>query len=149
MSFRESWPGYSAALWALVFAVLHVVWAAGWYVGLDEELSRKAFAQRWFLVYDLVVAGMCALAVIVALALVRPGRMHLPRRLVGGLAWCGAGLLALRAAAGVGQAAYLLATGRSILVVYRLWEAWFCLGAVLFGLSTWRFARASGRVARA
>ena len=140
---RESWPGYAAALWALIFAVLHVVWAAGWYVGLDWELSRKAFQQPWFLVYDLVVAGLCALAVWVALALVRPWGRRLPRPLVGGLAWCGSAMLVLRAGAGVAQTAYVVYSSPSTLAVYQLWELWFSVGAVIFGLSTWRFWRAS------
>lgn len=148
MTVRESWVGYAAALWALIFAVLHVLWATGWYVGLDPELSRKAFEQRWFLIYDLVVAALCALAVLVALALVHPWGTRLPRTLVSGLAWCGSAVLLLRGGAGAAQTLYLAATGRSILVVYRLWELWFCVGAVLFGVSTWRFWRASGAIAR-
>jgi hypothetical protein len=148
MTIRDSWTGYAAALWALIFAVLHVVWAAGWYVGLDPELSRKAFQQRWFLIYDLVVAGLCAVAVWVALALVQPWGMRLPRSVVGGLAWCGSAVLILRGGAGAAQTAYVAATGRSILGVYRLWEVWFCLGALLFGLSTWRFWRASRGIGR-
>jgi hypothetical protein len=140
---RGSWAGYAAALWALIFAVLHVLWAMGWYVGLDQELAQKAFQQRWFLIYDLVVAGFCIVGAWVALALVQPWGMRLPRSLLGGLAWCGSVLLLLRAGAGAAQTAYLAATDRSVLVVYRLWELWFCLGALLFGLSTWRFWRAS------
>ncbi|MGH9836855.1 MAG: hypothetical protein ACRD9Y_27840, partial [Blastocatellia bacterium] len=71
-SLKSSWVGYGAALWALIFAALHVAWAMGWYVGLAEEFVAKGpFKQRWFLVYDLVVAGLCALAVAVALALVQ------------------------------------------------------------------------------
>ena len=148
MTGRHSWTGYAAASWALIFAVLHVVWAMGWYVGLDPELSRKAFQQRWFLIYDLMVAGLCVVAVWVALALVRPWGMRLPRSLMGGLAWCASLLLLLRGGAGAAQTAYVAATGRSVLVVYRLWELWFCLGAVLFGLSTWRFWRATRGVGR-
>jgi hypothetical protein len=136
---RGSWTGYAAALWALIFAVLHFVWAMGWYVGLDQELSRKAFQQRWFLIYDLVVAGLCIVGVWVALALVQPWGRRLPRSLVGGLAWCGSVLLLLRGGAGAAQTAYVAATGPSVLVAYRIWEVWFCLGALLFGLSTWRF----------
>jgi hypothetical protein len=143
MRFRESWVGYAAALWAMIFAALHIIWATGWYIGLNQELSQKAFQQRWFLIYDLVVAGMLILAVSVALAFVRPWGMRLPRLLVGGLAWSGAALLVLRGAAGVAQAVYLLASGQNILVVYRLWEVWFCLGAFLFGLGAWRFWRMS------
>ena len=142
-SLRSSWAGYGAALWALIFAALHVVWATGWYVGLDQELSQKAFQQRWFLVYDLVVAGLCALAVAVALALVQPWGRRLPRWLVGLLAWSGTGLLVLRGGGGALQTAYVAATGRDVLEPMRFWEGWFCLGAVLFSLSAWKFSRAS------
>jgi len=148
MTVRRSWVGYAAALWALIFAVLHVVWATGWYVGLDAELSRKAFEQRWFLIYDLVVAALCAVAVLVALALVHPWGTRLPRALVGGLAWSGSTVLVLRGGAGAVQSLYVAATGRNILVVYRLWELWFCVGAVLFGVSTWRYWQASRAIAR-
>jgi hypothetical protein len=148
MKARESWIGHAAALWALIFAVLHVVWATGWYIGLDPELSRKAFQQRWFLIYDLVVAGLCALAVWVALALVQPWGRQLPRALVGGLAWCGTAVLVLRGGAGAAQTVYVAAAGRNILQIYRLWEVWFCLGAVLFAASTWRYWRVSRAIAR-
>ena len=40
---EQSLAAYAAALWALVFAVLHLVWAAGWYVGLEPEQAREAF----------------------------------------------------------------------------------------------------------
>lgn len=146
MTVRESWTAYAAALWALIFAVLHVTWAAGWYIGLDAERAREAFQQRWFLIYDLVVAALCALAVLVALALVRPWGTRLPRALVGGLAWCGSAVLILRGGAGAAQTLYVAATGRSILVMDRFWELWFCIGAVLFGVTTWRFWRVSGSV---
>jgi hypothetical protein len=141
---RGSWFGYGAALWALIFAALHVVWALGWYIGLQQELARKAFQQRWFLVYDLVVAGLCALAVAVALALVQPWGRRLPRSLIGVLGWGGAGLLSLRGGVSVVQAAYIEATGGKAILGFALWDVWFCLGGVLFGVSIWRFWRASG-----
>ncbi len=137
--FRGSWTAYAASLWALIFAVLHLVWAAGWYIGLDAEQARKAFDRTWFMVYDLVVAGMCALAVPVALALVQPWGRRLPRRLVGVLAWGGTALLLLRAGGSVVQGLYLAATGTPIATLLRFWELWFYLGAFLFCLSTWRF----------
>jgi NADH dehydrogenase len=143
MTGRDSWAGYAAASWALIFAALHVVWAAGWYVGLDQESARKAFHQRWFLVYDLVVAGLCVVGVSVALALVRPWGRRWPRSLAGGLAWTGTAVLALRGGAGAAQAAYLAATGQRIAAISGLWQLWFCLGAVLFGLATVRFWRAN------
>ena len=65
-------PGYAAALWSAVFAALHFIWAAGWYVGLPEEITRQAFAKPWFLAFDLFVAGLCVVAALVAVALVEP-----------------------------------------------------------------------------
>ena len=44
------------------------------------------------------------------------------------------------------QTAYVAATGRNILVLHRFWEAWFCVGAFLFGLTTWRYWSTSGDV---
>jgi hypothetical protein len=148
MTVRKSWTGYAAALWALIFAVLHVTWAAGWHIGLDPECAREAFELRWFLIYDLVVGALCALAALVALALVHPWGMRLPRALVGGLAWSGSAVLILRGGAGAAQTVYVTATGRRILVLSRFWELWFCVGAVLFAVSTWRFWRVSGAITK-
>lgn len=136
---RDSWLAYGAALWALIFAVLHIVWAEGWYIGLRAEEARKAFDQPWFVAYDLVVAGMCALGVPVALALVRPWGQRLPRWLVGLLAWGGTGILVLRGGGSVIQVLYRVVKGTFVVRPMDLWEVWFWVGAVLFGLSTWRF----------
>lgn len=142
---RRTWIGYTAALWALVFAAFHIVWATGWYVGLDQEPAGTAFARRWFLIYDLVVAGVCAFAVPVALALFQPWGRRVPRWLLGLLAWSGTALLTLRAVGGVVQAAYFAVVGRPI---HARWDAWFSLGAVLFGLSTWAYWRERRQGAR-
>jgi hypothetical protein len=136
---KGSLVGYGAAIWALIFATLHVAWAMGWYVGLDHEAARQAFQRRWFLVYDLVVAGLCLLAFAVALALVQQWGRRLPHSVVGILAWGGTGLLALRGGAGVAQDVYLTVIGRDAVA---LWDVWFCLGAILFGISVWQFWRA-------
>jgi hypothetical protein len=135
--------GYAAGLWALIFAVFHLIWAAGWYVGLNPETARIAFAKTAFFVYDLVVAGICLFAVPVALSLVMPWGRRLPRRLVGLFAWGGTGLLVLRSVASIIQAVYLIGTGQFPMEIRSLWELWFYLGAILFSLSTWRFWRHS------
>lgn len=136
-----SWVAYAAALWAAVFAVFHIVWAAGWYPLLDAEKARIAFATPWKWAYDVVVAAMCVIAVPVALAPVMSWGSHVPRRFVLSLAWIGTTLLVLRAAASLVQAGYLIATGQFSLAVLGIWEPWFYLGAVLFTLSTWRARR--------
>jgi hypothetical protein len=138
---RGSWAAYAAALWSLIFAVFHIVWATGWYVGLNPETARVAFAKTAFFVYDLVVAGICVFAVPVALALAMPWGRRLPRRLVGLFAWGGTCLLLLRSVSSVVQAVYLIFTRQFPIETRGLWELWFYLGATLFSLATWRFWR--------
>jgi SAM-dependent methyltransferase len=143
---RLSWAGYAAAAWALIFGVLHLVWAAGWYIGLPEAFARQAFQDTRFLVWDVVAGGLCLLAVPVGLAVAQPWGRRVSRRLVGLLAWGVTALLGLRGAAGAAQAVYFTAIGRKFRHPAMLWwEAWFCLGAILFGLGTWAFWRASRR----
>src|SRR4030095_1299372 len=112
-STKGSWVGCGAALWSLIFAALHVAWAMGWYVGLDHESARRAFQRRWFLVYDLVAAGLCLVAFVLALAFVQEWGRRLPFSLLCILAWVGTGLLALRGGASVAQDVYLAAIGRN------------------------------------
>jgi hypothetical protein len=135
------WIAYAAACWALIFGAFHIVWAAGWYVGLDPAQSRAAFAKPWMLAYDLVVAAMCIIGVPVALALGMPWGRRVPRRLLSTLAWAGTCLLVLRAVASLVQAAYLMITGQFALRQLGIWEPWFYAGAVLFGLDLWRYWR--------
>jgi hypothetical protein len=136
---RISWAAYAAAVWALIFAVFHVIWATGWYVGLDPEQARIAFAKTPFFIYDLVVAGMCAFAVPVALALTMPWGRRIPRWLAGLFAWGGTGLLVLRSVASVVQTVYLIGSGQFVVESRGLWELWFYLGATLFSVATWHF----------
>jgi hypothetical protein len=136
-----SWPAYGAALWSLLFALAHIVWAMGWYIGLREESARQAFQRTSFLVYDLIVAGLCVVAVFVALALVQSWGRRLPRHLLLLLGWGAAGLLGLRGVAGVIQGAYLLVVRPEAVGWMGLYDPWFCLGGALFGVSMWRFAR--------
>ena len=140
---KSFWIEYGAALWALIFAALHIAWAFGWYVGLDAESASKAFERGWFLAYNLIAAGLCAAAVAVALALIQSRGKRFPRSLLNVLAWSVAGILTLRGAAAVVTALYFAAVGRSISSVFSIWDAWFCLGAILFGASVWRFRRVS------
>jgi hypothetical protein len=137
------WAAYAAALWAAVFAVFHIVWAAGWYPLLNAQQARIAFAIPWKWTYDVVVAAMCLIAVPVALAPVMSWGQHLPRRLIFTLGCVGSALLVLRSAASLVQAGYLAATGRFRFADMGVWEPWFYLGAILFSLSTWRSRRAA------
>src|SRR5262245_39590048 len=133
----QRWMAYAAALWASVFAVFHIIWAAGWYPLLNAEQARVAFATPWKWAFDVVVAGMCIIAVPVALAPVSACGHVLPRRLIYTLAWVGSTLLVLRAGASLVQVAYLAATDRFRVTNLGVWEPWFYLGAILFSLNTW------------
>ena len=135
------WVAYAAALWAGVFAIFHIVWAAGWYPLLDAEQARISFATPWKWGYDVAVAAMCIIAVPVALAPVMSLGRYLPRRLTYTLAWIGSTLLVLRSGASLAQTAYLIARDRFTLADMGIWEPWFYLGAILFSLSTWRLRR--------
>jgi hypothetical protein len=133
------WTAYAAAAWAAIFAALHFVWAAGWYVGLDTEGARAAFAVPWKYAYNLGAGAMCAIAVPVALAFVSPWGRRMPRGWIVWVALIGTGLLVLRAAAGTLQWLYWMATGQFSPEAIGLWQPWFMLGATLFTIATWRF----------
>ena len=135
------WVAYAAALWAAVFAVFHIIWAAGWYPLLDAEQTRIGFANPWKWGFDVLVAVMCIIAVPVALAPVMAWGRRLPPRLIYRIAWIGSALLLLRLVAAVVQTGYLIAVGRFRLAIIGIWDWWFVLGAFLFTLSTWRSTR--------
>ena len=139
--------GYFAAAWSFVFATLHVIWACGWYIGLNPETADKAFQKRWFLVYDLAVAELCLVAMFLGLALAQPReRRRRYRRVVVAMSYAAAAILTLRGVAGLSQAAYILASGRNIIVRLAAWDLWFCLGGMLFALALSRFRRIPGAI---
>lgn len=70
---QATWAAHATALWAFVFGLFHLYWALGGHVGLgDGDNIDLSFHNIGFLIYDLVVVGMCAWGAVVALALVRP-----------------------------------------------------------------------------
>ncbi len=138
---RHRWIAYAAACWAFIFGIFHVIWAAGWYPGLDPVQARAAFAVPWKLAYDLVAGAMCFIAVPVALALAMPWGQRVPQRLLGTLAWTGTVLLLLRAVGSLIQAAYFLITGQFSFRDMGVWEPWFYLGATLFTINLWLYWR--------
>ncbi|HSL23886.1 MAG TPA: hypothetical protein VK886_20295 [Vicinamibacterales bacterium] len=141
------WVAYAAALWAAVFAVFHIIWAAGWYPLLDAEKARIAFATPWKWAFDVVVAAICVVAVPVALAPVTAWGQRLPRGIIYTLACTGSALLLLRLTAALVQTGYLVGVGRFRFAIIGIWDWYFVVGAILFSLSTWRSSRVGpGRV---
>ncbi|SDS48985.1 hypothetical protein [Microlunatus soli] len=111
-----------AAGWALVFAALHVIWAAGVPIGLGATPPMRG----WFLAYDVAVAAGCLIGVAVALwgrrwMLIVVGAVPLVRGLIG-----------------IGLLVQQLITG-SYSADPTLWvEPWFVLGGVLFMIAARR-----------
>ena len=133
----RAWIAYSAASWSLIFAVFHIIWAAGWYPLLDAEGARAAFAVPWKWWFDVVVAGMCIIAAPVSLALFFPWGQRVPRRALATVAWIGTTLLVSRAVASIVQTVYLIVAHGFSLPRMGVWEPWFYLGATLFSLNLW------------
>lgn len=138
---KNPWIEYGAALWAFAFACLHIAWSFGWYPGLDAESARKAFARSWFFTYNLIAAGLCFLAVAVALAPIQSWGRKIPRAFLKAVARACAVILALRGGAGALGAIYFAIVGNSFAPLFSFWDWWFCLGAGLFAASAWRFTR--------
>lgn len=136
---------YGAALWAIVFSLLHFVWAAGWYIGLDAEQAQKAFQQNWFLIYDIIAGVLCLFGAIIALAISQNLKKSSTRKIISWLAWLVTGLLILRGAIGIMKIIYLLIIEKSISSA-AFWDIWFCVGAVLFSSAVWRFERMKERL---
>jgi hypothetical protein len=111
-----------------VFAVFHILWAAGWYPLLDAAGARAAFAIWWKWTFDVVVAGMCVVAVPVMLAPVTSWGARIPQRLVRSLAYVGTALLVPRSTASLVQTGYFVATDRFRFAAVGIWEWWFHLG---------------------
>jgi hypothetical protein len=49
---QSMWVAYAAALWSLIFAAFHIIWAVGSYIGLDQEQARIAFRRPLFYPVD-------------------------------------------------------------------------------------------------
>lgn len=111
--------------WALVFAALHVAWAAGSTFGLDGRRVTGAL-----LVIDLVAIALCLLAAWIAWRL-----RHQPStapRAVSTLAWIACAVLSLRGGAGTIQA--LVQPPDDATLLTSLVDPYFLLGGILFGL---------------
>ena len=141
-----------AAAWAVLFAVLHLYWALGGSVGLAESAGARLAAERpvWFVVTGLYgVAALLLVAAALGLALARgvpAGRRRWALPLVG------AGVAAVLLLRAVGVELLLLTDpgygGGNISPAQRgwslvLWNPWFLLGGISFGLAALAARRAT------
>jgi hypothetical protein len=145
-------PAMRAFAWTAVFIAWHGYWALGGDFGFGDQESGFPDAG-W--VFTVVVAGMFAAGLAVPLAVAR-GRG--PRRLLAGLLWAGAAVLAARGLAGLADDALrfsgLAERGLSGLSdeevlgsadpsAYTIWstvliDGFFVAGGALFGVAAWR-----------
>lgn len=146
------WPAYAAAGWMVLFGAVHVYWALGGTAGLPAGFSVRDSVA--FLVVDLVAVPLCGLGAVLALALVRPFGRRVRRWMLLAAAWATTALLTLHALPAMvvllGLAVGVLDAEldeRDRLSLF-LYEPYWLLGGILFGLATVSGQR-SGRAGRA
>ena len=132
------WTAYAAAAWMAFFGLVHVYWALGGTAALPAGFSVQDDAR--FLAVTLVAIPLCGIGAALALALARPpGRR---RRPLLALAWATTALLVVHALPAMVVLAGLALgivdgelTERDRLSLF-LYEPYWLLGGVLFGLAT-------------
>ena len=120
---------YAACAWAVLFAAPHIWWALGISAGFPggEGKYRFFISSTWRYVFDLVVIFLCALAILVAVILLRSTQPSLTRRLAYIAAWIACGILSLRGVAGLVHDGFK----------DRIWNPTFLTGGILFGCVAW------------
>ncbi|MEV7690183.1 DUF3995 domain-containing protein [Streptomyces bungoensis] len=142
----------AAAGWATAFSLIHLYWLLGGRIGLPAGLAVRDNTP--LLVINVLSIPLCAVAAVLALALVRPWGARLPAGLLTVGARGTAALLLLHAApsvpdwvalaAGARTTSDLDAMGRFATFLY---EPFFMAGGLLFALASlavrgqFRFAR--------
>lgn len=134
---------YGAAIWCLIFGILHALWASGFYILLPAEQAAEAFKREGFFIYNIVVAILCIIAGFIALMQSNVIHAFIPKSVVRFLAYSAATLLSLRGIAGIGHILYQVLLQGKALSFMVLWDVWFCAGGILFFLNTRSKARQS------
>ena len=158
-----AWAAYAATAWAAVFAALSFYWAAGGTAGavtIGPAIAAPVLARDPTWVAILWGTGaLKLLGGLLALALVRPWGRLIPRRLLLVVGWGASALMGLyEGAASLVQHGLMAAGVLSIpdglgATALRwhllLWDPWWLVGGILFGLATWSYSRRSrGRAGR-
>ncbi|WP_405750488.1 DUF3995 domain-containing protein [Streptomyces sp. NBC_00012] len=142
--------GRIACTWAVAFAGLHFYWALGGAWGLSVSAGPLAEERPgWFVAVGLWGVGMlCLVGGVLGRLLARPGLGGLAGRAVKALGWCVCAVLLMR---GI-TVEVLLLTGTAgpemdvspeqRLWTLTLWNPWFLVGGLAFGLAARGFGRA-------
>ncbi|ARF54445.1 DUF3995 domain-containing protein [Streptomyces gilvosporeus] len=148
---RASW-GRIACIWAVAFAALHFYWALGGSRGLSVSAGPLAETRpAWFVAVGLWGVGLlCLVAGVLGWLLARPRPRGLFGRAVRALGWCACAVLLAR---GLAVEALLLTdpAGHEVNVspeqrlwTLVLWNPWFLIGGLVFGLAARKFRGAKG-----
>ncbi|MFF2405818.1 DUF3995 domain-containing protein [Streptomyces sp. NPDC058092] len=146
-----SW-GRIACAWAVAFAVLHFYWALGGSWGLSVSAGPLAEERPgWFVAVGLWGVGLlCLVGGVLGRLLARPRPRGLAGRVVKTLGWCVCAVLLVR---GITVEVLLLTdtAGQEIAVspeqrlwTLLLWNPWFLIGGLVFGLAARETGRAEG-----
>ncbi|WP_104523683.1 DUF3995 domain-containing protein [Blastococcus atacamensis] len=148
---RSRWWGVVAAVWASLFAVLHLFWALGGSAGLTSSAGEELAEERpgWLVAGGLWgVAALLLIATALALALALAPTHGRGRHL---LQVCGTAVGLLLLARGVGLQVLMLSgayDGNAAITPGQrfwsilLWNPWFAVGGAAFCLAAWAFTRA-------
>ncbi|GGT59569.1 hypothetical protein GCM10010207_68970 [Streptomyces atratus] len=139
--------GRMACAWAVAFAVLHFYWAMGGSWGLGVSAGPLAEERPgWFVVVGLWGVGLlCLVGGVLGWLLARPRPRGPAGRVVKALGWCACAVLLIR---GIAVEVLLLtdAAGSEIdvspeqrLWTLLLWNPWFLVGGLVFGLAARRY----------
>ncbi|WP_326614322.1 IS5 family transposase [Streptomyces scopuliridis] len=146
------WWGRIACIWAVAFAVLHFYWALGGSWGLSVSAGPLAEERPgWFVAVGLWGVGMlCLVGGVLGWLLARPRPRGRAGQAVKTLGWCVCAVLVAR---GIAVEVLLLTdtAGQEIdvspeqrLWTLVLWNPWFMVGGLVFGVAARQFGRASG-----
>lgn len=139
------WCGIVAA-WSLVFAVVHVYWAAGGRAGLGAQAGAAdtALGQAWFAGYNLLTATLAVLGALVAVALARQWGGPRLRRWLLATAVLGCIALSVRGVLGLTLMSADLLRGtydRATPALLVAIEPWFVLGGIAYGVMAWQVSK--------
>ncbi len=150
----NEWPGYLACVWGLAFAAISFYWGSGGTLGFDTiggSIESMGRAHDPIILAAVWVTGFVkVLGAVLALALVRPWGMRLPRSPLAVLGWGAAvvlttygGVLVITEAL-VASGLLSLAepvTWKPLLWHLYVWDMSFLIWGLLFGLAAWQFTR--------
>lgn len=135
---RPTAPKEAAAVaWAILFGMLHVAWAAGSRILIDDPAAADAaFGRGWFQAYNLVVAiGSLVAAGVVVVSIRAPSARV--RRWMTRVVWLAAGALAVRGGIGAMQLVWVTVADAADLPI-RAWavDLYMLAGGVLLYAAT-------------